>query len=188
MSASRKVRGSRSMAAISSCRATRTDSSCICALTLGVLLPDAAPAYAQTPVQSTDTLLTGKAAFGDWHADAPLVRRKITVSDLPAPYATKSADNAPREAARPPSFVPLVPPGFRIDLFAGDLHDPRALRTAPNGDIFVAESEPGRIRVLRSDNGAIKPSTNEVFASGLQQPFGMSYGSSPAVQDTLPHG
>jgi glucose/arabinose dehydrogenase len=148
---------------------------CICALTLGVLLPDAAPAYAQTPVQSTDTLLTGKAAFGDWHADAPLVLRKITVSDLPAPYATKSADNAPREAARPPSFVPLVPPGFRIDLFAGDLHDPRALRTAPNGDIFVAESEPGRIRVLRSDNGAIKPSTNEVFASGLQQPFGMAF-------------
>src|SRR5437016_7847949 len=33
----------------------------------------------------SSTLLTGKAAMGDWTKDAPGVRRKITVRDLPPP-------------------------------------------------------------------------------------------------------
>ena len=36
-------------------------------------------------------LLSGAAAFTDWRADAPGVRRKITQADLPAPYATRAA-------------------------------------------------------------------------------------------------
>src|SRR5262245_64096563 len=47
----------------------------------------AAPAFAQS--DSLGELLVGQAAFGDWRADAPLVRRKIT--ELPPPYATRSA-------------------------------------------------------------------------------------------------
>ena len=36
-------------------------------------------------------LLTGQDALvGDWRSDAPMVRRKITVDDLPPPYATHS--------------------------------------------------------------------------------------------------
>jgi glucose/arabinose dehydrogenase len=68
-----------------------------------------------------------------------------------------------------------VPLGFHVDLFASNLHDPRSLQIAPNGDVFVAESEPGRIRVLRASDRAAKPSTNEVFASGLDHPFGMAF-------------
>jgi glucose/arabinose dehydrogenase len=126
-------------------------------------------------------LLTGKAAFGDWHRDAPGVRRKISVSDLPRPYATKSADNAPRIIRRPSAAAPVAPPGFRVDLFASNLHDPRALRIAPNGDVFVVESAPGRIRVLRGREGQAGR-TDEVFASGLDQPFGIAFyplGSDP---------
>src|SRR5262249_35121130 len=92
-------------------------------------------------------LFFGKAAFGDLRTDAPLVRRKIT--DLPQPYATRSASNPPRVVAKPVSAAPRVPPGFQVELFASNLRDPRTVRVAPNGDIFVAESEPGRIRVLR---------------------------------------
>jgi glucose/arabinose dehydrogenase len=126
-------------------------------------------------------LLTGKAAFGDWHRDAPGVRRKISVSDLPRPYATKSADNAQRIIRRPSAAAPVAPPGFRVDLFASNLHDPRALRIAPNGDVFVVESAPGRIRVLRGREGQAGR-TDEVFASGLDQPFGIAFyplGSDP---------
>jgi len=44
---------------------------------------------------------------------------------------------------------------------------------APNGDVFVAESSAGRIRVLRpSGNGAAQPS---LFASGLHYPFGIAF-------------
>jgi glucose/arabinose dehydrogenase len=69
--------------------------------------------------------------------------------------------------------MPKAPPGFQVELFASNLRDPRMVRVAPNGDIFIAESEPGQIRVLRAAAGAAKPSSNDIFASGLDQPFGI---------------
>src|SRR5262244_4579589 len=142
---------------------------------------------AQPVAESLGELLVGKAAFGDWRADAPLVRRKIT--ELPPPNATRSASNPPRVIARPVSAVPRVPPGFQVELFVSNLHDPRMVRVAPNGDIFIAESEPGRIRVLRAADGAAAPSSNEVFASGLDHPFGIAFypsGSDPHSGYMLP--
>jgi hypothetical protein len=139
----------------------------------------APPVSAQSD-SSLGELLVGKAAFGDWHTDAPLVRRKIT--ELPPPYATRSASNPPRVIGKPVSAAPKVPPGFQVELFVSNLRDPRMVRVAPNGDIFVAESEPGRIRVLRADGGAAKPHSNDVFAVGLDQPFGIAFyppGSDP---------
>ena len=133
-----------------------------------------APAVlAQGASGSIGELLEGKAAFGDWRSDAPLVRRKIT--ELPPPYATRSAANPPRVIAKPATAAPKVPPGFQVELFAANLRDPRVLRVAPNGDIFIAESEPGRIRVLRAADGADKPSSDDVFASGLVEPFGIAF-------------
>jgi len=119
-------------------------------------------------------LLTGTAAYADWRADAPGVRRKITPADLPAPGATPSARNFPRVVARP-GAMPKVPPGFRVDLIASRLGDSRALRVAPNGDIFIADSQGGRIVVLRLPDGAAQPSEKEVFASGLDEPFGIAF-------------
>src|SRR5258708_110565 len=91
-------------------------------------------------------VLTGTAAYGDWRADSPGLRRKITADDLPTPYTTPSV----RETAsviRPPADAHLsVPAGFAAALFADHLQDPRAIRVAPNGDIFVAESHAGRVR------------------------------------------
>ena len=40
----------------------------------------AAAVFAQPASDSLGELLVGKAAFGDWRTDAPLVRRKITVT------------------------------------------------------------------------------------------------------------
>jgi hypothetical protein len=68
---------------------------------------------------------------------------------------------------------PVVPPGFQVSLFAAGLERPRQMRVAPNGDVFVVESGSGRIRVLRpSENGEPR---KEVFAAGLNQPFGVSF-------------
>jgi glucose/arabinose dehydrogenase len=83
---------------------------------------------------------------------------------------------------KPGSAAPKVPPGFQVELFVSNLRDPRMVRVAPNGDIFIAESEPGRIRVLRTSDREAQPSNNEVFASGLDQPFGIAFyppGSDP---------
>ena len=87
--------------------------------------------------------------FTDFRYEKPGTTRKITVKDLPEPYATKSSQNGAELVARPENAWPVAPAGFKVELFAGGLDNPRLLRTAPNGDIFLAESDPGRIRVFR---------------------------------------
>jgi glucose/arabinose dehydrogenase len=121
------------------------------------------------------SVLAGSSAFGSWHDDAPGKRRHITADALPAPYASPSVGNAVR-VVRPPAGAKLnVPAGFEVKEFASGLAGPRLLRTAPNGDIFVAETGAGRIRVLRPGENGTTASQNEVFASGLRGPFGIAF-------------
>jgi len=128
---------------------------------------------AGVPLLAQDTgLLEGAAAFGDWHADRPGMRRLIRPQDLPAPDLAKSARNVVRTVQRTEQ-KPIVPNGFEVNLFASGLAGPRMIRTAPNGDVFVAESAAGRIRVLRADGTASNRSA--VFASGLTYPFGIAF-------------
>ncbi len=119
--------------------------------------------------------LTGKAAFGSWRDDAPGKRRHITADALPAANATPSSRNQVRVAAKPRDAQLKVPPGFEIKQFASGLAQPRLMRVAPNGDIFVAESGAGRIRVLRPNEAATAADKNEIFASGLDRPFGIAF-------------
>ena len=126
-----------------------------------------APASIRRSAQSAP--LTGTAAFGDWRADQPGLSRLIKPEDLPLPGATPSTANVSRVVPRPRDAVPQVPAGFKIELFAEGLSGPRQMRVAPNGDIFVAETSAGRIRVLRAADGASKPSVNEIYASGLKR-------------------
>ena len=81
--------------------------------------------------------------FTDFRYEKPGTTRKITVKDLPKPFATDSAENGAELVARPENAWPVAPAGFKVELFAAGLENPRLLRTAPNGDIFLAESEPG---------------------------------------------
>jgi len=120
-------------------------------------------------------LRTGKEAFGDWTQDAPGVRRKITVADLPPPYATPAASNGAKTVAQPEGAWPKVPSGFKVTVFARDLAEPRLLATAPNGDIFVAESSSGRVRILRDEDGDGVADVNKIFGEDLRQPFGVAF-------------
>jgi glucose/arabinose dehydrogenase len=139
------------------------------ALALVLVAAFTAPALGQSAP------LIGSAAFGDWRTDKPGLSRLIKPEDLPKPGATPSSANVSRVVPRPPSALPEVPPGFKIELFAKGLRGPRQMRTAPNGDIFVAETAAGRIRVLRAAEGSSKASANEVYASGLNKPFGIAF-------------
>lgn len=127
-----------------------------------------APYEAATPL-TPGAVATGSAALGDWTTDAPGVRRKITVADLPAPFQTSSADNSPHIVDRPNGALPKVPAGFTVELWVSGLQNPRMIRTAPNGDLFIAESDADRIRVLRGKD-------MQVFADkGLNKPFGIAF-------------
>jgi glucose/arabinose dehydrogenase len=120
-------------------------------------------------------VLSGQGAFGDWTTDAPGVRRRITPADLPKPYATRSVDAGTRAVPRPEGAWPKAPAGFKVEEFATGLQNPRLIRTAPNGDLFVAESYPGRVRVLRAAAVPGKAETVEVYAEGLRRPFGIAF-------------
>lgn len=116
-----------------------------------------------------------KSPFTDYRFEKPGMVRKITLEDLPAPLGTASAGNFPQLVPRPEKAWPQVPPGFKVELYASELADPRLIRTAPNGDFFLAESQAGQIKVLRGITAAGKPAQNEVFATGLNRPFGITF-------------
>src|SRR5438309_5779236 len=92
---------------------------------------------------SRNEVLTGQAAFVSSTTVKPGLVRKITVSDLPKPFATESVATKSRIVPRPEGAMPQAPPSFEVSLFATGLSVPRIIRVAPNGDIFVVESRPG---------------------------------------------
>ena len=113
--------------------------------------------------------------FTDYRGEAPGNSHKITVADLPAPYASQSAINFASVADQPKGAWPKVPAGFKVERFAEDLENPRLIRTAPNGDLFLAESDAGRVKVFRGISNNGRPTQEETFASGLNKPFGIAF-------------
>ena len=125
--------------------------------------------------------------FADAQSLKPGTFHKITVDKLPKPFETKSASNFGRLAPRPEGVMPIAPPGFNVELYATGLSTPRQIRTAPTGDLFVAESYPasgggfggpvgpnGDIKIFRGNKDG-KPIEVSVFASGLTRPFGVNF-------------
>ena len=145
------------------------------ALAVAVELSGAAAQQSPGPGGAPGPLLTGQPALGDWTKDGPGIRRKITVDDIPAPYATRSAGNMATIVRPPRGAAPKVPDGFGVTPFATGLLGPRLLRTAPNGDIFVAETDAGEVLVIRARDGTDKAEKVETFAKGLAGPFGIAF-------------
>lgn len=133
-----------------------------------------------TPVNAQE-VMTGEAAFGSAEDDTVGMRRHITPDALPQPSHHENDpeapdfENAPTLVDAPEGAMPEVPEGFSVEIFATGLEQPRVIRVAPNGDIFVAESEAGRISVFAADAAESLPAEPEVFAEGLNQPFGIVF-------------
>ena len=101
---------------------------------------------------------------------------EIKLADLPPPQVQTGPRNQSRVIPKPDGAELTVPPGFQISVYAeGDLQQPRGLALAPNGDVFVAESQPNRISVLRDSNNDGRIDERFVFATGLTRPFGMAF-------------
>ena len=139
------------------------------------------PGSPRVPMSSGEAAAEGMSAqapqapFTDYRFEKPGVFRKITLKDLPPPFTTSSAGNSPEVVPRPENAWPQVLPGFKVELYASGLDNPRLIRTAPNGDFFLAESAPGDIRVFRGITADGKPQQDAVFAGGLHRPFGINF-------------
>ncbi|MBI5200307.1 MAG: sorbosone dehydrogenase family protein [Elusimicrobia bacterium] len=122
----------------------------------------ASPSWASTP-------------FTDYRHQKPGAVHRIRVSDLPEPFETPDSNNGPDLVDRPEGAWPQAPEGFTVTRYAKGLKNPRQIRVAPNGDLFVAESKAGRVHVLRGVTADGEAASHEVFASGLDKPFGIAF-------------
>jgi len=138
----------------------------------GLLIVAAAPKRDSSDVKN---VITGTAAFDTYETEKPGTFRKITVADLPKPYATEGVGNPPKVVARPANAWPQAPAGFKVELYAEHLVEPREIRRAPNGDLFVAESHGDKIDVFRGITSDGKPEQTSTFVTGLNNPFGIAF-------------
>jgi glucose/arabinose dehydrogenase len=107
--------------------------------------------------------------------DPALRHHDVRPDRLAPPFATKSAGNPPLVWSRPANAALHLPPGFRIELWATKLSNPRFMILAPNGDVFVSEPGAGRIDVFRDTGHTGHPDHQFTFASGLDEPYGLAF-------------
>ncbi|MFE1748142.1 PQQ-dependent sugar dehydrogenase [Coleofasciculus sp. H7-2] len=103
---------------------------------------------------------------------------RITLNNLPKPYASDSASNSPNVVPIPQNPALRVPAGFVVNVFADNLDRPRWLALTPNGDVLVTETRQNQIRLLRDTNGDGVADVRQTFASsqnGVNIPFGMTF-------------
>jgi glucose/arabinose dehydrogenase len=62
-----------------------------------------------------------------------------------------------------------------VNVFAHSFREPRWLAIAPDGDVFVADSEAGEVVVLRDPQHTGGAQQREVFADELDRPFGIAF-------------
>jgi len=104
----------------------------------------------------------------------PGARISVDPAKLPPPYATDSPGNSPDTIDRPSPPPFHVPAGFAVNAFATDLDDARWMTVAPNGDVFLAETGPGKVMLLRDADGDGKAETVTTFAEGFNRPHGLA--------------
>jgi glucose/arabinose dehydrogenase/cytochrome c2 len=137
---------------------------------------DPAPINAARPARPEERPTGQPKSGADWKLDAPGRVHRIRAGKLPPPYDTPGASNGPRFVAKPANASLKLPPGFAVTVFASDagLQNPRNMRLAPNGDILLVESAPGRIKIMRPSADGTRVADIFTFAQGLDRPFGIA--------------
>jgi glucose/arabinose dehydrogenase/cytochrome c2 len=110
----------------------------------------------------------------DWKQDAPGRRHRVDLAKLPAPYDTPSAAKFSQFVDKPANAKLSVPAGFKVEVFAKDLPGARNMRVAPNGDVFLSQTQTNRISVLRLSADGSRADKITTFAQGLNLPFGLA--------------
>jgi glucose/arabinose dehydrogenase len=114
-------------------------------------------------------------------AEAPGDKFLVTPADMPEPFATPASparfEAFPRPSAEQLGTTDLLelPAGFEWNLFAEGLDHARWMAAAPNGDIFLAESNEGKITVLRDADGDGRAELIETYDDSYERPHGLAF-------------
>jgi hypothetical protein len=128
-------------------------------------------------------VMTGPKAFTNTASLSPGLARKISAQDLPQPQPPAMlprvrmyvAAGFGRPGKRPENAIPKAPAGFKVDLYvASGLTVPRQMRRAPNGDIFMADTGAGTVRIFRGIMADGKPQESSVYAN-FPDAFGINF-------------
>ncbi len=78
-----------------------------------------------------------------------------------------------------PGTLPLdtitLPPGFAIDLYAGNVTGARSMTLSPNGTLFVGSRGPGNVYAIPDRDGDGRGDAVITVASGLDSPNGVAF-------------
>ncbi len=132
------------------------------------------------PADSKEAQPQAVSAAGQLIRTEPLTPESIRISidQLPQPYASESASKPPTVLPIPANPVLKVPEGFTVNVYADKLDRPRWLALTPNGDVLVTETRKNRILLLRDANNDGVAEVRRSFATeqnGLNLPFGMTF-------------
>src|SRR3989442_5706497 len=73
------------------------------------------------------------------------------LAKLAEPFATPSVRNTATIVAKPDALQLEAPVDFTVNLYADNLQAPRTMMSAPNGELFIAQSRNGSV-VMLPDN------------------------------------
>jgi glucose/arabinose dehydrogenase len=108
-------------------------------------------------------------------ADQELGKRvHVKAAELPPPKASRAVSNAPLILPYQ-GQSPRVPDGFVATPFAIGLENPRRLLVLPNGDVIVAEQQPGYFTLLRDGDGDGRAEWVQRHAEGFTGPYGLAW-------------
>jgi glucose/arabinose dehydrogenase len=149
--------------------------------TVTMVLASCAPAVLQQPAESAGQPMAP--------ADAASFPSDRVVAEAPDEFQGRIAVSAPNNTVRPAHrefseelLARLrVPDGFRIEVFAQDLEEPRGMTVGPDGALYVAEREVGRVSVLRDTNGDGRADERRAVLTGAREQL-------RGVHDLVVHG
>lgn len=124
---------------------------------------------------------TSRAAAGAWRASAPALAAvwALALRAGPASAAAPGGDAVtnvevrghifqPSELPPPDPATLKVPKGFKVDVFASKLGNPRMLAVAPDGTVYVTRRDEGDVMMLKDAGGhAAGPPQRVASRSGV---------------------
>jgi glucose/arabinose dehydrogenase len=99
----------------------------------------------------------------------------VLACSVPRDEVGASAEQAAAQAAKLPLDRIVLPPGFRIEIFASGVENARSMARGDKGTIFVGTRSDGRVYAVLDTNGDARADRVVTIARGLNMPNGVAF-------------